>query len=144
MKCETIYGESNEYLLWRQKSRTKIMTYTSNELEKKKARYTIETTSNDSIFLYLNNHFNKIISDRIYPFIYKRQVGDTTIYSSLEQTHPCRLFFNITFKGMLVGNNYLKEDFENLIFDDFENLNYKFNSSTNLFQLIKMVQKVAK
>ena len=142
-KCETMWGPSNEYLLWRQKSSTKIMTYTSNELEKEKATYTVRTIIDDTIFLYLNNHFTKIISDRIYPCIYKQQMGDTTVYSVMEHLHPCHVFFYFSIKGMPVGNYYLKEDLEESPYDHFENLNYKFNSSTNLFHLIKMVQKVA-
>ncbi|MBK9486424.1 MAG: hypothetical protein IPO01_14920 [Chitinophagaceae bacterium] len=142
-KCETYWGESNEYLLWRQKSSTKIMTYTSNELVENKYRYTIRVINDDTIFSYFNKHIDKIQNEHLVPMVCKIQMGDTTIYSTMENLHPCTIYLIVDYNGMPVLYENRKEDLDETFFGN-PNLNYPFNSSTHLFRLIKMIQKEAK
>ena len=141
-KCDyPTLGNFNEYLLWSQNSVTKLITYTSQAYSETKDQYTSKELKDDSIFLYLNKHIDSIKKERILPFIYVTQVAGTPVYLPMEYTHPCTLHFNITFKEIPIWIVNGIEDFEQTFLGDDLNLNYKFNSSTHSFQLIKMIQK---
>ena len=133
------FGERNyEYLLWPvSNSSTHLLIFSSiNGEQGKRIDYAIP---DDSTFEYLTNHFSSIKQEQLVRFIFETNLNNHIIYSNLDLIHSSNLLFHCRLKDDIEFFNIpiydIEESFAELI-----NLNFKYNSSTHLFRLIKIVQ----
>ena len=70
-------------------------------------------------------------------------MAGTSVYLPIEYTHPCNIRIYIKYNGVIYYTENSTVDLEETIFGEPKNVNYKFNTSTHLFFLIKLVQKEA-